>query len=126
MPMRVTPPDIEAIEAPLRAPHQLDLGHAGELVSRWGFSCAELVEEIARFQVAAPSWALGAGGTRFGRFPIAGEPRATEEKIDDVAALHALTGPTEEGARTSLDDPRPARPREVRRPGLAAAMNSNT
>jgi hypothetical protein len=41
MPMRVTPPDIEAIEAPLRAAHQRDLGYAGELVSRWGFSGAE-------------------------------------------------------------------------------------
>jgi L-rhamnose isomerase/sugar isomerase len=92
MPMRVTPPDIEALEEPIRAAHQRDLEHAGELVSRWGFSCSELVDEIARFQVAAPSWALGAGGTRFGRFPTAGEPRTTEEKLDDVAALHALTG----------------------------------
>jgi L-rhamnose isomerase/sugar isomerase len=92
MPMRVTAPDIEAIEEPLGTAHQRDLEYAGELVSRWGFSCSELVGEIARFQVAAPSWALGAGGTRFGSFPIAGEPRTTEEKIDDVAALHALTG----------------------------------
>lgn len=92
MPMRVTAPDIAAIEEPIRATHQRDLEHAGELVSRWGFSCLELVDEIARFQVAAPSWALGAGGTRFGSFPIPGEPRTTEEKIDDVAALHALTG----------------------------------
>ena len=30
--------------------------------------------------------------TRFGRFPGGGEPRTTEEKVDDVAALHALTG----------------------------------
>jgi L-rhamnose isomerase/sugar isomerase len=92
MPMRVTPPDIEAIEEPIRGAHQRDLEYAGELVSRWGLSCSELIDEIARLQVAAPSWALGAGGTRFGSFPIAGEPRTTEEKIDDVAALHALTG----------------------------------
>ncbi len=92
MPMRVTPPDIEAIEEPIRAAHQRDLEYAGELVSRWGFSCSEIVDEIARFQVAAPSWALGAGGTRFGTFSIPGEPRTTEEKIDDIAALHALTG----------------------------------
>jgi L-rhamnose isomerase/sugar isomerase len=91
MPMRVTPTDIEAVEEPLRSAHQRDLEYAGELVSRWGFSCSELVQEVARFQVAAPSWALGAGGTRFGSFPIPGEPRTTEEKIDDVAALHALT-----------------------------------
>jgi len=92
MPVRVTPSDIEAIEEPIRSAHQRDLEYAGELVARWGLSCSDLVDQIARFQVAAPSWALGAGGTRFGGFPIPGEPRTTEEKIDDVAALHALTG----------------------------------
>ena len=42
------------------------------------------------FQIAIPSWALGAGGTRFGRFSIGGEPRNLEEKIEDVGLLHAL------------------------------------
>ena len=51
-----------------------------------------MIAEVARFSVAAPSWAVGTGGTRFGRFPRGGEPRTTEEKIDDVAALNALTG----------------------------------
>ena len=51
-----------------------------------------MIDEVRRFCVAAPSWALGTGGTRFGRFPGGGEPRTTEEKLDDVAALNALTG----------------------------------
>jgi L-rhamnose isomerase/sugar isomerase len=51
-----------------------------------------VVAEVARFSAAAPSWAVGTGGTRFGRFPGGGEPRDTVEKIDDVAALNALTG----------------------------------
>ena len=42
------------------------------------------------FQVAIPSWALGTGGTRFGRFPSGGEPRSLEEKIEDVGLIHAL------------------------------------
>ena len=42
------------------------------------------------FQIAIPSWALGTGGTRFGRFRIGGEPRNLEEKIEDVGLLHAL------------------------------------
>jgi L-rhamnose isomerase/sugar isomerase len=46
---------------------------------------------LVDFSVAAPSWAVGTGGTRFGRFPIGGEPRTTEEKIDDVATLNLLT-----------------------------------
>ena len=40
--------------------------------------------------VAIPSWALGTGGTRFGRFSGTGEPRSLEEKIEDVGLLHAL------------------------------------
>lgn len=48
-----------------------------------------LVKLIA-FQIAIPSWALGSGGTRFGRFPGGGEPRSLEEKIEDVGLLHAL------------------------------------
>ncbi|MCG2589747.1 TIM barrel protein [Rhodohalobacter sulfatireducens] len=49
-----------------------------------------LVNQIASFEVSIPSWALGAGGTRFGRFPIGGEPGNLEEKIEDVGLIHAL------------------------------------
>lgn len=49
-----------------------------------------IVEKLAAFQIAIPSWALGTGGTRFGRFPGGGEPRNLEEKIEDVGLLHAL------------------------------------
>jgi L-rhamnose isomerase / sugar isomerase len=51
-----------------------------------------LLSKLREFQIAIPSWALGAGGTRFGRFQIGGEPRTLYEKIDDVALLHSLTG----------------------------------
>ena len=37
-----------------------------------------------------PVWALGTGGTRFGRFAGGGEPRNLEEKIEDIGLLHAL------------------------------------
>ncbi|WP_209330095.1 TIM barrel protein [Lunatimonas salinarum] len=50
----------------------------------------QLIEKIQGFQIAIPSWALGTGGTRFGRFPGGGEPRSLEEKMDDVGLLHAL------------------------------------
>ncbi len=49
-----------------------------------------IIRQLARFQIAIPSWALGAGGTRFGRFPIGGEPGSLEQKIEDVGLLHAL------------------------------------
>lgn len=48
------------------------------------------LQKLIDFQIAIPSWALGAGGTRFGRFSIGGEPRNLEEKIEDVGLLHAL------------------------------------
>ncbi|HWB26323.1 MAG TPA: hypothetical protein VG738_12625 [Chitinophagaceae bacterium] len=50
----------------------------------------EIIEKIIAFQVAIPSWALGTGGTRFGRFSGGGEPRNLEEKIADIGLLHAL------------------------------------
>ncbi|HEX5151113.1 MAG TPA: sugar isomerase [Parafilimonas sp.] len=51
---------------------------------------AELLQKLTDFQVAIPSWALGTGGTRFGRFGGGGEPRNLEEKIEDIGLLHAL------------------------------------
>ena len=50
-----------------------------------------LVDTLADFQVAIPSWALGAGGTRFGRFSYQGEPSTLEQKIEDIGIIHALT-----------------------------------
>jgi L-rhamnose isomerase/sugar isomerase len=49
-----------------------------------------IVTKLVDFQIAIPSWALGTGGTRFGRFAGGGEPRSLEEKIEDVGLLHAL------------------------------------
>ena len=50
----------------------------------------DILQKLTDFQVAIPSWALGTGGTRFGRFAGSGEPRSLEEKLDDVGLLHAL------------------------------------
>ena len=50
----------------------------------------DVIQKLTDFQVAIPSWALGTGGTRFGRFPGGGEPRSLEEKIGDIGLLHAL------------------------------------
>lgn len=50
----------------------------------------KIIRKLTDFQIAIPSWALGTGGTRFGRFSGGGEPRSLEEKIEDVGLLHAL------------------------------------
>ncbi|MEO6221050.1 MAG: TIM barrel protein [Ginsengibacter sp.] len=62
----------------------------------------KLLEKLIAFQIAIPSWALGTGGTRFGRFPTGGEPSSLEEKIEDVGLLHALN---QSGGAISLHIP---------------------
>jgi len=49
-----------------------------------------VLQKLSVFNIAIPSWALGTGGTRFGRFSGGGEPRSLEEKIEDVGVIHAL------------------------------------
>src|SRR5580658_1855862 len=49
-----------------------------------------VLRKLIEFEVAIPSWALGTGGTRFGRFSGGGDPRSLEEKMEDIALLHAL------------------------------------
>lgn len=50
----------------------------------------DVMQKLQAFNVAIPSWALGTGGTRFGRFSGGGEPRSLEEKIEDVGVIQAL------------------------------------
>jgi L-rhamnose isomerase/sugar isomerase len=60
-------------------------------LTKQGKDVNSIVAQLAEFQVAIPSWALGAGGTRFGRFSFYGEPSNLEQKIDDIGILHSLT-----------------------------------
>src|SRR5918999_6494280 len=122
---------VAELNQPLLADHQRDLEHtAGRLERSAAMQAEGVIRTLAAFSVAAPSWALGTGGTRFGRFPIGGEPRTTEEKIDDVGALHALTGANRSiSLHVPWDDPSdPVGLREYAfERGVAFdAMNSNT
>jgi len=110
--------------------HRRDLeGLAGQLRRR-GVEVDDVLARLQSFQVAVPSWALGTGGTRFGRFPGEGEPGDVYEKMEDIAVLHRLTRAC---PRVSLhipwDEPEdPGRLRE-HAAGLGLgfdAMNSNT
>lgn len=53
-----------------------------------------IISKLQQLQIAIPSWALGTGGTRFGRFAGGGEPRNLEEKIEDVGLIRSLSGAT--------------------------------
>ena len=62
-----------------------------EKLNAQGIDPEQLLGKLEKFQIAIPSWALGAGGTRFGRYAFGGAPRTILEKIEDVGLLHALT-----------------------------------
>jgi L-rhamnose isomerase/sugar isomerase len=79
-----------------------DYAHLGAQLERRGVRIEEVTRAVAAFKVALPSWGVGTGGTRFGRFPGAGEPRNVFEKLEDCAVIHGLTGAT---PRVSLHIP---------------------
>jgi len=78
--------NIAAHNETLLAKHKRQFGFIAEEIS----NLETVLQKLKDFQIAIPSWALGTGGTRFGRFAGAGEPRSLEEKIEDVGLLHAL------------------------------------
>lgn len=124
-------PDLSrrANQAGLEA-HNSDLAYLTERLDRSGRDPTSILNDLSAFEVAIPSWALGTGGTRFGRFPGPGEPSDICQKLEDAAVIHQLTGST---PRISLHIPwdEPERPADLARQaaklGLSFdAVNSNT
>ncbi|WP_350285807.1 sugar isomerase [uncultured Croceitalea sp.] len=71
--------------------HKAAYGFLAEKLEKNGTDVQIVLKKLEELQVAIPSWALGAGGTRFGRFSYHGEPASLKDKISDVGLLHALT-----------------------------------
>ena len=71
--------------------HQASYDFLANHLDKKGADIVGIIARLKAFQVAIPSWALGAGGTRFGRFSYHGEPATLRQKIDDIGLLHALT-----------------------------------
>ncbi|MFW0716972.1 sugar isomerase [Pedobacter sp. N23S346] len=89
--MNIEQNQIEKYNDSLSTSHQRKLDFLKEDWSH--VNLESVIQKLVDFQIAIPSWALGTGGTRFGRFAITGgEPRTIEEKIEDVGLLHALNG----------------------------------
>lgn len=84
--MKIEQHIIEQHNQELVAKHVKNVNFLKESVSNF----EEIVVKLQKFQIAIPSWALGTGGTRFGRFNGKGEPGNLEQKIEDVGLLHAL------------------------------------
>lgn len=110
--------------------HRLQVDFLTNQLSEQGLNVESLLNKISNFQVAIPSWALGAGGTRFGRFSMGGEPKNLQEKIHDIGILHQLT---QAAGAVSLHIPWdiPEYPEEIRKLAnsygiIFDAVNSNT
>ena len=99
-------------------------------LARRGVDAEALVRKAIDFRVAVPSWGVGAGGTRFGRFGFPGEPRSIFEKLEDCEAVFKLVRVTP-GISLHIPWDRPENAGELRAfagaKGLSfESMNSNT
>lgn len=90
--MRLSNHQIQDINQARIKDHKNSFDHVSSILSKKGIDIPDLIEKLKAFQIAIPSWALGQGGTRFGRFSIGGEPRTLEDKIEDIGLLHAING----------------------------------
>jgi L-rhamnose isomerase/sugar isomerase len=84
--MRIETYHIEDYNSNNKASHQRKFEFMAEDI----LAVESIIQKLVDFQIAIPSWALGTGGTRFGRFSGGGEPRSLEEKIEDIGLLHQL------------------------------------
>src|SRR6478672_2089501 len=121
---------IASANKPHAAALATDYNALGVQLARRGVDIDDVTRRVAAFKVAIPSWGVGTGGTRFGRFPGIGEPRNVFEKLEDCAVIHKLTGAT---PTVSLHIPwdRTDDYKALRERGAALglgfdAMNSNT
>jgi len=67
-----------------------DYGSLGRKLERAGIDIDTVKQRVATFSVAVPSWGAGRGGTRFAKFPLAGEPTNIHEKLEDCAVINQL------------------------------------
>jgi L-rhamnose isomerase/sugar isomerase len=107
-----------------------DYEHLGRQLARRGQDAEALTRRAMEFRVSVPSWGVGTGGTRFARFPSAGEPRDIFEKVEDCAAVLKLVRTTT-GISLHIPWDRPDHPGALKtfaeeRGLFIDSMNSNT
>jgi L-rhamnose isomerase/sugar isomerase len=69
---------------------QDDYDSLGRQLARRHIDIDAVKAKVSAFSVAVPSWGAGRGGTRFAKFPIAGEPTNIHEKLEDCAVIQQL------------------------------------
>ena len=127
---KIDPNLIAKANAKRAADLEHDYAALGKQLKRTGIDIERITDAVARFGVAIPSWGVGTGGTRFGRFPGRGEPRHVFDKMEDCAVIHQLTGATPTvSLHFPWDEPDDVAALRARGESLGlgfAAVNSNT
>jgi L-rhamnose isomerase/sugar isomerase len=75
--------------------HETSFARTSEALQHDGHNTETIIDKVSKFKVAIPSWALGTGATRFGRFPGPGEPANLEQKMEDISVLKDLSRQTD-------------------------------
>lgn len=89
--MKIKPEQLLELNKPDLAQHNEDFKRLCQNIDKKNKNPDKLIKQLEKLQIAIPSWALGAGGTRFGRFSMGGEPANIIQKLDDIGIIHALT-----------------------------------
>lgn len=84
--MRIDKKAIEKHNETFYSLHQQSFAYVSNTIG----DVEQILQKIMEFTITIPSWALGTGGTRFGRFSGPGEPGTLEQKMEDIGLLHAL------------------------------------
>ena len=81
---------IESHNAGLLAAVQDEYDSLGRALHRRGQDIDAIKAKVGGFSLALPTWGAGRGGTRFAKFPIAGEPTNIHEKLEDCGVVQQL------------------------------------
>lgn len=81
---------VDTSNAALQAALEDEYAALDRKLERRGIAIDVITEKVKQFGVAVPSWGAGRGGTRFAKFPLAGEPTNIHEKLEDCAVIHQL------------------------------------
>jgi len=79
--MYLSSEQIQACNEPMLRRHQQAFAQVSAYLQDEGLQPDDLIAQIQQLQIAIPSWALGTGGTRFGRFPIGESPVIWKKKL---------------------------------------------
>lgn len=89
--LTLSPAQIAEFNEPYRNALEDDYAHLSRQLERRSLDADAVLGKVAGFSVAVPTWGAGRGGTRFAKFPLAGEPTNIHEKLADCAVVQQLS-----------------------------------